>query len=107
MNPLDCECNCHQLDHADNCSCYCMMGGMSYRKMEEQLSSLEKTTGYVKEEVIRGAINDINYLIRRSMRLKERLKKLENDVPVITGDSDTDELLEIERCNQESEDKNE
>ena len=107
MNPLDCECNCHQLDHADNCSCYCMMGGMSYRKMEEQLSSLEKTTGYVKEEVIRGAINDINYLIRRSMRLKERLKKLENDVPVITGDSDTDELLEIERCNQEREDKNE
>ena len=107
MNPLDCECNCHQLDHADNCSCYCMMGGMSYRKMEEQLSSLEKTTGYVKEEVIRGAINDINYLIRRSMRLKERLKKLENDVPVITGDSDTDELLEIERRNQESEDKNE
>jgi len=29
------------------------------------------------------------------------------DIPVITGDSDTDELLEIERCNQESEDKNE
>ena len=70
MNPLDCECNCHQLDHADNCSCYCMMGGMSYREMEEQLSKA-------------------------------------NDVPVITGDSDTDELLEIERCNQESEDKNE
>jgi len=38
MNPLDCECTCHQLDDADNCSCYCMMGGMSYREMKEQLS---------------------------------------------------------------------
>tara|TARA_Y100000034_G_scaffold42415_1_gene51979 strand:+ start:363 stop:494 length:132 start_codon:yes stop_codon:yes gene_type:complete len=34
--------------------------------------------------------------------MKEQLSKA-NDIPVITGDSDTDELLEIERFNQEGE----
>ena len=105
MNPLDCECNCHQLDHADNCSCYCMMGGMSYREMEKKLSEaislLEKMAAYLVKEIGQDIWDVIPE--KECPDWAITYPKPRNNIPVITGDSDTDELLEIERCNQENE----
>ncbi len=54
-----------------------------------------------RQKVYDSTVDKIALINSRPGESRKERDRILHNIPVITGDSDTDELLEIERCNQE------